>query len=380
MSVFRSNPLRPAPWSRLAAGLALAASATAPAAAQEEQPPDPLPPPLVAPVIVPPGEEPRLVPRAAPTITFEERVLEIVNQERQANGGLPPLKGVAELESSSGDHSFNMADRDFFDHCDLDTKDDPFDRMENAGYLWTSAAENIAAGYSTPEDVMDAWMASPGHRANILSTGYREIGVGYFEQAGDQMTVRRDFSNPPDCDANDLGETGHGPFFQYWTQNFGRRSSEFPLVVNRESHDTVCAELRLYVYGPADAAEMRFSNDGVSWSAWIPYSPETTWTIPGASGSPATVFSEVRNGSTFSAEDSIILASGFPAASTLNVPQQSVSTTKTYEACDTVSATDGFEVTATGDVTFRAGNRIVLGDGFSVASGGSFRAVVDSTL
>jgi hypothetical protein len=125
---------------------------------------------------------------------------------------------------------------------------------------------------------------------------------------------------------------------------------------------------------------MRFSNDGVSWSGWMPYSPETTWTIPGASGSPATVFSEVRNGSTFAAQDEIILGSGFPATSNLDVPQQTVSTTEAFEACDTVSATSGFEVTATGDVTFRAGRRVVLGDGFSVASGGSFRAVVDSTL
>lgn len=353
----------------------LTASATL---AQEKEPSDPLPPPLVAPVIVPPGEEPVLAPRAAPAITYEEEVLEIVNRERAAKG-VPPLKGVTELESSSGDHSFNMADRDFFDHCDLDTKDDPFDRMENAGYFWTSAAENIAAGFSTPEDVMDGWMASSGHRANILDDvfGYREIGVGYFEQTGDQMTVRRDFFNN-DCEADVFDD---GPFFRYWTQNFGSRTGVYPLVVNRESHDTVCAELHLYVYGPGNATQMRFSNDGVSFSPWEPYSPTKMWTISGASGSPTTVFSEVTDGSTiFSADDEILLASGFPATSDLNVPQQTVSTTESFEACDTVSGTDGFEVIATGDVTFRAGRQIVLGDGFSVASGGSFRAVVDFTL
>lgn len=351
-------------------------------AAQDAEAPDPLPPPLVAPVIVPPAEELRLAPLSAGAITFEERVLEIVNLERAAVG-LPPLKGASELELSSGDHSFNMADRDFFDHCDLDTKEDPFDRMEAAGYFWSAAAENIAAGFSTPEDVMDGWMASPGHRANILDDlfDFREIGVGYFEQAGDQNNVRRDFSNPPDCDANDLNETGYGPYIRYWTQNFGRRSGVFPLVINRESHDTVCAELQLYVYGPANATQMRFSNDGVSWSPWEPYSPTKLWTIPGASGSPATVFSEVTNGTTtFSAQDEIILGSGFPAASNLDLPQQTVSTTETFQACDTVSATSGFEVTATGDVTFHAGSLVVLGDGFSVASGGTFRAIVDPTL
>lgn len=354
----------------LAAGLALPAVAPA----QEEPAHDPLPPPLVAPVIVPPGEEPVLAPLAAPAITFEERVLEIVNQERAAVG-LPPLKGVEELFDSSGAHSFNMADRDFFAHCDPDDMTQPWDRMFLFGYDWSAAAENVAGGFQTPEDVMAGWMASPGHRANILSMSFREVGVGYFEQPGDQNNVRLDQNGDctPDGTTNAL--------FRYWTQNFGRRNSVFPLVINRESHDTVCAELQLYVYGPANATQMRFSNDGVSWSPFEPYSPTKLWTLPGASGSPANLFSEVTNGSTtFSAQDEIILGSGFPTTSNLNVPQQTVSTTETFQACDTVSATSGFEVTASGDVTFHAGRRIVLGDGFSVASGGTFRAIVDSTL
>lgn len=236
---------------------------------------------------------------------------------------------------------------------------------------------------------MAGWMASSGHRANILAepddffTGWREIGVGYELQANDQSTVRQDFNG--DCDGDDvvntIPESGHGPFYRYWTQNFGRRNSVYPLVIDLESHDTVCAELDLYVYGPANATEMRFSNDGVSWSAWMPYSPEATWTIPGASGSPATVHAEVTNGSTtFHADDSIILGGGFPLAATVVIPMQTVSSTESYEACDTLSAVDGFEVTATGDMTFLAGRRIVLGDGFVVRSGASFRAVVDPLL
>jgi len=357
--------------------LALSAFTAEGAEGGQEAPPDTLPPPLVAPVIVPPGEEPVLAPRSGPVITFEERVLEIVNLERAAVG-LPPLKGVSELFNSSETHSSNMANRDFFEHCDLDTKTTHGSRMTAAGYTWNAAGENIAAGFSTPEDVMAAWMASPGHRANLLDENFvaREIGVGYFEEVGDQEDVRRDFSGN-DCTADFFED---GPFFRYWTQNIGRRNSVYPLVINRESHDTVCAELQLYVYAPANATEMRFSNDGVSWSAWMPYSPETTWTLPGASGSPATVFSEVRNGATVSAQDEIVLGAGFPATSNLDVPQQTVSTSETFQACDTVSATAGFEVTATGDVTFHAGRRIVLGDGFSVASGGSFTAIVDSTL
>lgn len=361
-----------------------------PRAGDGAEPPDTLPPPLIAPVIVPPGEEPELAPRSGPVITFEERVLELVNLERLANGGLPPLKGVSELNTSAESHSFNMADRDFFAHCDLDTKQTHSQRMSAAGYAWNIAGENIGAGYATPEEVMAGWMASSGHRASILgapsdpSRSWREIGVGYFEQAGDQATVRQDFNG--DCDGNDVvngfPEFGHGPFFRYWTQNFGRRNGVYPLVVNHESHDTVCAELKLYVFAPANATQMRFSNDGVSFSAWEPYSPNKTWPISGASASPATVFSEVMTGtgSTLSADDEISLAAGFPAAGDLDISAQTVSSTETFEACDTISAGDGFEVGPTGDVTFLAGNQVVLRDGFSVASGGSFTAGVDPTL
>jgi uncharacterized protein YkwD len=360
----------------------LAASAPLPGQPRtrgEREPPDPLPPPLIAPVIVPPGEEPELAPRAGPVITFEERVLELVNEERLANGGLPPLKGVAELNTSSGTHSFNMADRDFFAHCDVDTKKSPFQRMTEAGYLWNAAAENIAAGQTDPEDVMTGpfgWMNSAGHRANILSTSYREIGIGYFLQANDQGNIRLDGNG--DCTADGIFTS---PLFRYWTQNFGRRNGVFPLVVNLESHDTVCAELQLYVYGPSNATQMRFSNDGVSFSPWEPYSPNRTWTIPGASGSPATVFSQVTNGSTtFSVDDEITLDSGFPAVVEVDLSAQTVNTAETFEACDTIAAGDGFEVGPSGDVTFRAGRRIVLRDGFSVGAGGSFTAAVDPTL
>ena len=341
-----------------------------------EEPPDPLPPPLIAPVIVPPGEEPELAPRAAPAITFEERVLELVNLERLADGK-PPLKWVAELFISSETHSFNMADRDFFAHCDVDTKTMPADRMAAAGYTGNALpAENIAAGQADPEAVMDAWMASPGHRANILSTFVREIGVGYFLQADDEGNIRLDGDG--DCNADGIHAFA---LFHYWTQNFGRRNGVYPLVINHESHDTVCAELKLYVYGPANATQMRFSNDGVSFSPWEPYSPNKTWPIPGASGSPATIFSQVTNGATtFSADDEITLGSGFPETSNLNLSVQTVNGMADYEACDTISAGDGFVVGPAGNVTFRAGRRIVLRDGFAVEEGGSFRAVVDPLL
>lgn len=101
-------------------------------------------------------ERPYVHPSAplAGTPSFEEQVVQIVNQQRLANGGLPPLKKVLLLDNSSETHSSNMATRNFFAHCDPYTDLDPFDRMTAAGYSWSTAAENVAAGYSTPQSVM----------------------------------------------------------------------------------------------------------------------------------------------------------------------------------------------------------------------------------
>ena len=111
--------------------------------------------------IVPaPGQDPPSKGVSGPD--FVEQVAELVNQERWDNGQLPPLKLNALLNDAAGTHSTNMAERDFFAHCDLDNGDLPWDRMRDAGYNWSSAAENIAAGYSTPASVMAAWMQSSG--------------------------------------------------------------------------------------------------------------------------------------------------------------------------------------------------------------------------
>jgi len=360
--------------------LLLGGAPAAPAGAQEPGP-ETLPPPLMAPPgeIVPPGREDdpgtAAVYEAFAVGGFEGLVVELVNRERLANGGLPPLKGVEELLDPSETHSFNMADRDFFAHCDVDTKKSPFQRMNDAGYFFSTASENIAAGQANPEAVMNVWMNSPGHRANILSTAFYEMGAGYHEQGNDQADVRVDQNG--DCNADGFG---FGPYFRYWTQNFGRRSGVYPLVINRESVDTACAELRLYVYGPPGAAQMRFSNDGSTWSAWQPYSPNAQWTIPDGSASPAAVYSQVTNGTTYDAEDSIFLDAGFPATSNLVLSSQYVNHVVTYRACDTISAGDGYVVGPSGDVTFRAGRRVVLRDGFAVETGGTFRAVVDPFL
>jgi hypothetical protein len=195
-----------------------------------------------------------------------------------------------------------MAQRDFFAHCDLDTGASPWDRMQAVGYSYNSAGENIAAGYSSPASVMAGWMSSSGHRANILSTSYRELGIGYFYQSGDQGNVR--FDDNGDCTAD---EFNNGPYFSYWTQNFGRRNSVYPVVINREAYETGSAAVDLYVYGEGWAQDMRFCNSGGTWSAWQPYAPDASWTLTGGSGLRY-VIAQIRNGgTTYTAYDSIFL-------------------------------------------------------------------------
>ncbi len=222
--------------------------------------------------------------------TFVEQVVELVNVARWENGQLPPLKGVDLLQNASQTHSANMANRDFFAHCDLDTGASPWDRMEAAGYIWNAAGENIAAGYSTPADVMTGWMNSSGHRANILSTNFRELGVGYIYQSNDQGNVRGDSNG--DCIADQFNR---GPYYRYWTQNFGRRNAVYPLVINREGYQTESRQVGLYVYGAGWAVEMRFRNENGNWSAWQPYTPNVNWTLSSGNG-PKTVYAELRNG------------------------------------------------------------------------------------
>ena len=96
------------------------------------------------------------------------------------------------------------------------------------------------------------------------------------------------------CEAGD--NCAGGPYFHYWTQGFGSRSGVFPLVIEGEDHTTATGNVDLYVYGPAGVDDMRFSNDRVTWSSWMPYDATTTWNLAAGDGR-RTVFSEVRNGS-----------------------------------------------------------------------------------
>jgi uncharacterized protein YkwD len=75
-------------------------------------------------------------------------------------------------------HSEDMACNNYFSHTGLDGST-VGGRSTRQGYGWSFVGENIGAGYSSPEAVVQGWMNSPGHRANILSPDYTEIGIGY---------------------------------------------------------------------------------------------------------------------------------------------------------------------------------------------------------
>ena len=130
--------------------------------------------------------------RSATTDPAAAEVVRLVNVAR-AKAGCGPVRVDSRLTTAARLHSEDMARQNYFSHTSLDGRS-PWDRILAQGYR-AGSAENIAAGYATPAAVMDGWMNSPGHRANILACSSKAIGVG-------------------------LGRGGS--YGIYWTQDFGR--------------------------------------------------------------------------------------------------------------------------------------------------------------
>lgn len=136
------------------------------------------------------------------TATFTARVVQLTNAER-AKAGLAPLTVNANLTSAAQSYSGVLAQDACFAHT-CGSQPDLGKRLQAAGYTfigyrsWTYG-ENIAAGYSTPDAVVAAWMASAGHRANILNANFKDIGVGLVYRSGSR-------------------------YGYYWVQDFGART------------------------------------------------------------------------------------------------------------------------------------------------------------
>ncbi len=90
----------------------------------------------------------------------------------------PALALNAKLNTASDKFALDMATYNYFSHTGRDGSA-PWDRMTREGYIWRTAGENIAAGYTTARSVVDGWLASPGHCANIMNPAFKEVGVGY---------------------------------------------------------------------------------------------------------------------------------------------------------------------------------------------------------
>ncbi|MBM7553681.1 CAP domain-containing protein [Thalassobacillus pellis] len=110
---------------------------------------------------------------------FEQKVVELTNQERQERG-LAPLKVDTELSKVAREKSADMASNGYFSHTSP-TYGSPFDMMKQFGIEYRTAGENIAKGQRSPQEVVNAWMNSEGHRKNILNSSFTHIGVGYVE-------------------------------------------------------------------------------------------------------------------------------------------------------------------------------------------------------
>ena len=110
---------------------------------------------------------------------YEAEVIRLVNEIRRQNG-LGELTASAELSHVARLKSQDMHDKGYFDHTSP-TYGSAFDMLRSFGISYRTAGENIAYGYSAPQAVVDAWMNSSGHRANILNASYTQIGVGHVQ-------------------------------------------------------------------------------------------------------------------------------------------------------------------------------------------------------
>jgi uncharacterized YkwD family protein len=127
------------------------------------------------PSLIYPGQK-LTIPSTTAINSLENEVIRLTNIERSRKG-LSALKANWQLSRCARYKSQDMINKNYFAH-QSPTYGSPFDMIESFGISMAAGGENIAMGQRTPQEVVTAWMNSPGHRGNILSTAYTEIGVG----------------------------------------------------------------------------------------------------------------------------------------------------------------------------------------------------------
>ena len=206
------------------------------------------------------GERP-----ASTNLAFELEVVARINQAR-AEVSLPPLQYNADLSDAARYHAFDMNQDDYFDHDSHDRVDGELvyackwiDRLR-AYFPALSASENIAWGYSTPEAVVTGWLASAGHRRNILGSSW-EVGIGINNNV--------------------------------WVADFSRRSDYFPLIIERGARTTNQTTVTIHIYG--EWTDMRLRTNGGDWGEWQPFQADFAWQLAPTFGTQV-VEAELRGG------------------------------------------------------------------------------------
>lgn len=129
---------------------------------------------------------PFTVPTESDAPAIQRRILQLVNEARSQPrkcgatefGAATPLQASPELVNAALEHSRDMLTQNYFKHAGSDGST-PATRVTSAGYVWSSVAENIAAGMATPEQVVQGWLDSPGHCFNIMQATLTDMGVAY---------------------------------------------------------------------------------------------------------------------------------------------------------------------------------------------------------
>lgn len=134
------------------------------------------------------------IPAPSTLSAIEDEVIRLVNIER-AKAGVPTLTKNWQVARVARYKSTDMATKGYFSHTSP-TYGSPFVMMENFGIKFSAAGENIAYGQRTPAEVMNGWMNSPGHRNNILSRSFTQIGVGAAKNSSGVLYWTQQFIKP----------------------------------------------------------------------------------------------------------------------------------------------------------------------------------------
>lgn len=130
--------------------------------------------------------------------SFFSELLALTNQARQ-DAGVGPLRFSYQLGQAAQNHTQAMGTQNFFSHTGKDNSTF-VSRIAATGYQYTAVGENLAAGQPTPQSVVQNWLNSPSHKANLLAADFTEVGFGLYNA------------------------TGSSDFGLYWAQELGKPS------------------------------------------------------------------------------------------------------------------------------------------------------------